>query len=266
MIFAIGACSTKKNKVETMLPETSKVVLERAQKSTLKVDEKIAISTLDEFVSKRSVVAYQFSLKNRIHLYFNHTEINNLKSEDRAPLEYFDYGPTIAIKNKKSLKFFDLRAQLMSYYWVGVFADSKFDNIWGVLDLAINSKEQNFLLIQSSDQGESWALIGSIPKPKEDVALEEFKIYKSGKLEILLSRRYDEEGSLKGREVYRGVSLDLGRSWVLGEADNEISLEAPSPSASREGSCESLYPWPGERIAPACLIPLPTFKEEPDSH
>ncbi len=259
------SCSTQKKTVATILPETSKIILERAHKSNLKVDEKIDFNLIDEFVSKRSVVAYRFSVNDKLRLYFNHTEINNLNSEDRAPLEYFDYGPTIVVNDKKSWKLFDLRNQLMSFYWVGAFADSKFENIWGVLDLAINSKDQNFLLIHSSDKGESWALIGSIPKPKEDVALEEFKIYKSGRLEVLLSRRFDEAGSLKGREVYRGVSLDFGRSWVLGESDNEISVEASSPSASRDGSCESIYPWPGERIAPACLIPVRPFKQDPNS-
>jgi hypothetical protein len=255
-VFLLVSCSSTPKSApssEEMAPKTSQAVLERAERKLESVKPTLLSAvTVSPWLSERSSVARKIKASSSKDFLFAHAEIERLPVADKAPLDFYDYGPLLLVREASTYRAYDLRAQFPSFYWLAAFADQSFERVWGLLEFSLPSKDlRELVVVASLDGGATWALLSKIQRPLSNLALDDFEVLgTTGRIRIRLSDR----GSAP-RKVFEALSENNGRDWAFSAPLDERSVEAQPLSAGRDGFCEDILPRSGDRIPPGCRIP-----------
>ena len=172
--------------------------------------------------------------------------------------------PVVLIKQHGQLQALRMEKDWAFDQWTRLIYGPADGEIWGVLDQADENHGEDFALVHSLNQGETWQ-VGVIRKPCDNASIYDFVMAKDGRGRFTLNLPDQCPGNEKLKPgLYHYRTTDNGKTWSTPNYEPDATKpaeEVPQEEQPDQGKAVASVPSPrysGRRVSVRGLSPNPS--------
>jgi hypothetical protein len=114
------------------------------------------------------------------------------------------FRPLVLIKGEKGIRYVGLEKDFDSYGWAFASGDPVHGRYFGFIEIQMEGRGPELILVSSLDGAKSWQLSSSLPKPNFSAELKDLKVSNEGLAVATIEH---------DNKIYTARSGDFGKNW-----------------------------------------------------